>query len=508
MKLTQITSGSFWVIALLHLLFSTDICIGSSPGLARTLPSSSTKSISTGDSVTFKATGSDSDGNLSGVTWYAPNGANANQYVGSVGGNGSTATFQKVYAYNSEGTFQVSVEAFDSDSAYSDAITWTITVTTSCATPTLTRAQPITATRRVSTGASITFSANGQDDNGNLSGVSWYAPDGTHSNQYVTSVGGTGDSATFEKVYTFDNEGNYTILVQAFDTDENYSETTEWSVTVANKRRGLYVDKFDLILANPNAIQRLLLFTKAHGFDYLVLYDIHKVFNSSLQAELSVFINLAKAQYGVREVGIAGETEVFFDQVEAYNLNFTGKCDVLNLEYEYWNNSDFGGFIDRLTHMRTIANLQGLAVEAYIGWLNSDTATTASQAESIASLVDRLLVHAYRAGPDDTYAYSRERLRVLAGTGIPIEIWPIFSAEHPLDDIEGNNFMGNWFSNHNNTLNGAENKYTGDFQSDTETWTNSIAITGFQYFTYSVLEEKLCFDPNSDVKIDGPHQPQ
>lgn len=94
------------------------------------------------------------------MTWYAPNGTNANQYVGSVGGNGSSATFEKAYTFNSEGTFQVSVEAFDTDSAYSGTITWTITVTNANSEPGLTRISPSGSTTSISTGDSVTFKAN------------------------------------------------------------------------------------------------------------------------------------------------------------------------------------------------------------------------------------------------------------------------------------------------------------------------------------------------------------
>ncbi len=84
---------------------------------------------------------------------------------------------------------------------------------------------------------------------------------------------------------------------------------------------------------------------------------------------------------------------VFFEDVEEYNNNYSGKCDVMNIEYEYWNLSDYDGYIQRLTDTRAIADRCGLELEAYIGQFNSPTVSVETQATTIAGLVDRLLVH-------------------------------------------------------------------------------------------------------------------
>ncbi|MGJ8657900.1 MAG: hypothetical protein ACSHX6_15740 [Akkermansiaceae bacterium] len=258
-----------------------------------------------------------------------------------------------------------------------------------------------------------------------------------------------------------------------------------------NTRRGLYVDQFNKILTSPEQTKSLLEFSQAHGFDYLVLYNIHTVFSSSHHAKLSAFITQAKEKYDIKEIGIAGETVAFFDQVEIYNQKFPGKCDVINLEYEYWNNSDYPGFITRLKHMRTIADRHNLLVEAYIGWLNDEKLTSDAQSTAITKQVDRLLVHAYRNTPQSTFRYTRERLQALSKSPSKVDIWPIFSAEHPLDNIQQNNFMGNWFTKPTNTLTAAEKTYLKDFAKEPAPWTNDISLTGFQYFTYSVLKNRL-----------------
>ena len=460
------------------------------PELSKVQPEISS-TIVEGDSIRFKAAGSDFDNNLRGVTWYTHYGSTINQFVENVDGSGASAIFDKVFTFNNDGEYKIAAQAFDRNGNHSKPVEWSITATEYSPIPQLTRVQPLNNTRRVMTGESITFTAEGVDNDSNLRGVTWYPHDGGNSTQLTEHVGGNGSEATFQKTLTFNEEGSYRVAAQVFDSTGNHARPVEWNITVADKRRGMYINKFPDVIADMNETLRVLEFAKAQNFDYFVLYGVLRVFADSDHQKLSNFINLAKQEYGIKEIAIAGAGRFFFEDVEEYNNNYSGKCDVMNIEYEYWNLSDYDGYIQRLTDTRAIADRCGLELEAYIGQFNSPTVSVETQATTIAGLVDRLLVHSYRSTPHMTFDTLRARFDALANTGVPVEIRPLFSAEYPGDDFGSRNFMGDWLADPNNSLEDAEDVFMEFFRAHPEPWINSINITGFQYFTSSLLLDRL-----------------
>ena len=345
--------------------------------------------------------------------------------------------------------------------------------------PTLTRTLPVTRTISVLAGHTVVFSARGSDSDGNLSGTEWYGHGDNPYVQYVGDVGGNGSGATFQRTHTFNNRGRFAITVVAFDTGSIYSQQVEWIVHVI--RRGLYVDGFAQILGDPVRETALLEYAQANGFYYLVLYELHLLWNE--QEALARFIAKAKGSYGIGQIGATGENEGFFDDAAAFHDSHPGAgFDVLNLEYEYWNHDprDFDRFKELLEYMRIIAEPRGMLVEAYVGW------PTEQECSEIRDLVDRLLLHAYRQSPDTAYGYMRERLSWLASLQDPLEIWPIFSAEAC--------FMGPWLKCH--PLSEAEETVLDDYEDETDPWKDGVALSGFQYFPYSLM-------PPTTVHVDG-----
>lgn len=110
--------------------------------------------------------------------------------------------------------------------------------------------------------------------------------------------------------------------------------------------KGFYVNGFNTILGNTTKEDSLLLFAKNNGFNYLTLYDVHLVNNATPLTNTTTaqtfanFINKAKTQYSITEVGVASESYLFFKNiVHVYNQQHSNpnqKVDVYNYEFEFW----------------------------------------------------------------------------------------------------------------------------------------------------------------------------
>lgn len=110
--------------------------------------------------------------------------------------------------------------------------------------------------------------------------------------------------------------------------------------------KGFYVNGFNTILGNSLREDSLLIFAKNNGFNYLTLYDVHLInnitplTNTTTAQTFADFINKAKTQYSITEIGVAAENFWFFKNIiQVYNQqhnNVNHKVDVYNLEFEFW----------------------------------------------------------------------------------------------------------------------------------------------------------------------------
>ncbi len=226
--------------------------------------------------------------------------------------------------------------------------------------------------------------------------------------------------------------------------------------------KGLYVDKFNLILGNIQKEDSLLNYAQNNGFNYLALYNLWNIHttailtNTTSAQPLANFINKAKTLFGITSVGATGESYWFFSNVlHVYNQQHTNpnhKFNVYNLEFEFWINSSvntggiycssylqpqgfscdtsgaFKFFKRELRRIDSLGNMVGITSDTYIGWPNS------GQAKAIVQNCDRVLVSAYVSNESITYSYTRPRLIGLASGTIQAKVIPIFSAEQCLWD--------------------------------------------------------------------------
>jgi len=273
--------------------------------------------------------------------------------------------------------------------------------------------------------------------------------------------------------------------------------------------KGLYVNQFSSILANIPAEDSLLNYAQVNGFNYLALYELqivqtqHDLTSFSASAPLAAFINKAKTQYGILNVGAVAENYWFFEnRIHVYNQlhsNTNEKFDVFNLEFEFWQTAATGpsgyycttylqpsGFscdtagafdfyINELRKIDSLAATGGHISETYVGW------PTAGQCHEINATCDRVLVHAYVTNANNAYGYTQTRLSYFGTSASSANIIVIFSSEPA--------FMGPWLNT--NPEYTAWNTYSNGFSNETATWVSGINLIGYQWFDYTDMPYDL-----------------
>jgi|GEM_PF-1487016 len=281
----------------------------------------------------------------------------------------------------------------------------------------------------------------------------------------------------------------------------------------AQNIKGFYVNGFNTILGNTLREDSVLLFAQNNGFNYLTLYDVHLVNNATPLTNTTTaqtfanFIDKAKTQYNIVEIGVAAENFWFFKNIiHIYNIqhsNANQKVDVYNLEFEFWIPSSttsgsyyctnylqtnayscdtsgaFKYYKNELRQIDSLANSIGKKSEAYFGFFNN------GQAKQIVQTgVDRVLLSIYitstNYSPTYQYGYIKPRLQALATASANIKVLPIYSAEPT--------FMQSWattnpyfmpYSNLNSSL-----------IAETLPFKNYMQLEGIQWFAYSFMPKK------------------
>jgi hypothetical protein len=267
--------------------------------------------------------------------------------------------------------------------------------------------------------------------------------------------------------------------------------------------RGMYIDHFTDILGNTAKEDSLLQYAQDSSFNYLALYDIqaYNLNNANTANTMASFIKKARDVYNITYIGAVGETySSFRDNIGPYNMNRADdheKFNVFNLEFEFWTTSSVspggyycdqylqqancscdssGGFkfyIEQLHKIDSLAHVQQVMSETYLGWFNQ------GQAQQIQQNVDRILLHAYRTNSSSLWSYSTTRLSYLASNHQSVDIAPIFSAE-PV-------FMSSWLDSHSQA--DAFNTYQADYTSDNSSWKQYINIIGYQWFDWKYMKK-------------------
>jgi len=441
------------------------------PEASRESPTNATVWLVTGAQQTFVVRGTDAAGDLHVTEWYL----NGDYITTRAMSNGTNATNSWLYTFATPGTYTVDAIVYDTAWAHA-SVRWNVMVYDS-APPVASRLSPASSNIFVLPGASQAFTVRGTDVNGDLRGVEWYVND-TQQDSRLTLSGGEANDVWS---YTFPEAGTYTVEASVFDSLGTYSSpTAQWNVTVQPRSRGMYVDKVNQILGNPDLTLSVLEYVKRNAITYLALY----VGGYPLGASMDAFVQLAKSTYGVKEIGFIGGCTADFDAFQSYNSSYAGKADVFNLEYEFWNHTprDFDQFKTLLQYMRVAGDPSSAKVETYIGW------PTDAEIVELAGLVDRLLLHCYVRNPSNAYNYAKSRFYAISTVSSNLAIWPIFSAESS-NYYADQPFMGDWLATH--SLSEAEEIFMAAYNDDTDARKYKGGVSGFQYYSYDYIRKAI-----------------
>ena len=203
------------------------------PSVVRGSPYTESVSLETGDRQAFTANASDPDNNLRGYEWF----------VGDVFGDAFVwqtpptgfASGSFSHTFSTEGTFIVEASFTDTE-GLSGFVTWTVTVTTSNRSPSVSRVSPSSALVSLYTGDRQTFTVRATDADNDLTKWKWVA-DWTGFGlaghiEPEASFALTGDiPKTFS--YTFDTTGTWTVTATFTDSRGEFGSAA-WTVEVTD----------------------------------------------------------------------------------------------------------------------------------------------------------------------------------------------------------------------------------------------------------------------------------
>lgn len=249
---------------------------------------------------------------------------------------------------------------------------------------------------------------------------------------------------------------------------------------------GLYVSLLrggnNHLLGNSQREEEFIEFIAANGFNYLIFYGLEGLNPTSTMADqFASLVSRARARAGVVQVAAALGRVEEAETVVAYNANhsWSERIDVLNVEYEFWNEPDrraaFATTISMLERFRTVAQANHLKTEIYIGWVEPD------EAVGLANVTDRILVHFYRQNDVGIINYGLERLEWMAAASRRVQIAPIFSNEGPKNTFDLP-FMGCWLEE--NDHHQAYRSWKSQYDALNKDWQQNIHAVGSIWYVY------------------------
>lgn len=284
--------------------------------------------------------------------------------------------------------------------------------------------------------------------------------------------------------------------------------------SVGQNVRGFYLSGIGTWLGNSTKENAILSYAQGNGYNYINFYDLGSVnWNSSTEKnQLASFMSRGRTQYGILQFGAIVEVYSFLtNNIIPYNKsrnNSNEKFDVINLEFEFWVSSSIsssycskflspngyscdtaGAFKFAWKQFKLIDSAcaaLGLISEVYLGWPNK------GQIQKLASIADRILLHAYRPTDSDVYSYSKIRLSNIAGVGAGKKVIPLFSGEP--------DFMGSWLNSH--PISRPYQTYARDLAAETASFKNNISLQGYHWFKYDEMPKTLL--ATATITANGP----
>lgn len=284
--------------------------------------------------------------------------------------------------------------------------------------------------------------------------------------------------------------------------------------TFGQSVRGFYLQDVGDWLGNTIKENEILQYAQGNGFNYILFYDLGDInWNSSSEKnQLGAFIQKARAQYGIIQVGgvveYAGYVSMNLIPYNNSRTHSSQKFDVINHEFEFWVTSSItssycskflspGGFPCTKAgawdfawrEFKIIDDLcaaNGMMSEYYLGWPDL------SQMQKLAGRADRLMISAYRPTDSDIYLYSKQRFKDIATIGGVTKVLTLLSSE--------SSFMGPWLQNNPQTK--PFTTLTNALAAETGSFKNNINLNGYQWFTYKYMPKTIL--ATASITANGP----
>jgi uncharacterized membrane protein len=179
------------------------------------------QSITVGDSIDFELGADDPDENLEGVEWYIDD--DLEEETDSIYGGSDTADWE--HTFDEVGTYDVEAVVFDEERAYSDPVSWTVTVEYDDPAVSLSKSEPDSPTTAEITDE-IEFEAVASESADAIDEVVWYVDE--DQSETITS-----SSETITWQTAFDSPGEYTVTARASTETEDDVDSVTWTVEVS-----------------------------------------------------------------------------------------------------------------------------------------------------------------------------------------------------------------------------------------------------------------------------------
>jgi hypothetical protein len=194
------------------------------------------------------------------------------------------------------------------------------------------------------------------------------------------------------------------------------------SKTVAPQYHGVYIDRFDKLLADTAESREFLKWAVRNDIQHFSCYDLYTILsNKELTARLTGFMELATRNYHIVTFDAVAASAVFFiEKVYPFNLQYASRgigFQGFNLEREWWTSDvTFASHRDNMQQLqkfiRDLSAIRNLSLETYIGWFGLVQTSKETEAMALVQYADVISVSAYQKHL--RFSYLKSRLEELA----------------------------------------------------------------------------------------------
>lgn len=209
--------------------------------------------------------------------------------------------------------------------------------------------------------------------------------------------------------------------------------------TAGGQYHGVYVNRFDELLADTADSRRFLEWAVKNDIRHLSCYDLYTILsNRDLTEKLAAFMEQATRQYHILGFdAVAASAEFLMNKVYAFNIQFASRgigFSGFNLEREWWTSEvTFASHRDNMQQLQQFIrdSAGNVSLETYIGWFGLVHTSKEEEASALIRYADVISVSDYQKHIHLSYLQSRleELAKAAARKGKKQDIVILFSMQ-------------------------------------------------------------------------------